>query len=195
MKNSVWAVLIGMGVFACASSDKAVPGAKDGGNQDGSAGRYNSLVCDESVCAGRTYMGQTLETCCFSDKGCGVILNGKCTAPIVIADRDAHAASPFGSGEKVVLDPSCPDQTLNMGMTIQLKGCCDQTGVCGASTEALAAGGAPIPAMCITPKEARQFGQRPEAGAERSCNYPADGGASADASSRDASTRDASTHD
>jgi hypothetical protein len=185
MKNSVLALLIGFGVFACTSTDKAVSvTGKDGGSDSG-AGRYGSLVCDEAACAGRTYMGQTLETCCFSAKGCGVIVNGTCTAPIALADRDASSPSPFGSGEAVVLDPSCPDQTINMGQTIQLKGCCDQTGVCGASTEALAAGGAPIPAMCITPKEATAFGQRTEAGADKPCRYPTDGGVSADASTHD----------
>jgi hypothetical protein len=185
MKNSVWAVLIGIGVIACTSSDKAVSVTGKDSGSEGGAGRYGSLVCDESACAGHTYMGQTLETCCFSAKGCGVIVNGTCTAPIVIADRDARSSSPFGSGETVVLDPSCPDQTIMMGQTIQLKGCCDQTGVCGASTAALAANGAPIPAMCITPKEATAFGQRSEAGAEKSCHYPSDGGVPADASTRD----------
>lgn len=185
MNNSVLALLIGMGVFACTSTDKAVSvKGKDAGS-DGGAGRYGTLVCDESACEGRMYKGQVLETCCFSDKGCGVIVNGTCTAPILIADRDASSSSPFGTGETVVLDPSCPDQTITMGQTLLLKGCCDKTGVCGASTAALAANGAPIPAMCISPKEATAFGQRPEAGAERSCNYPSDGGVSSDAAAHD----------
>jgi hypothetical protein len=184
MKDLAWAVLIGMGVFGCTSSDVQVAAA-DAGGTGGAGGSPPSPVCDESVCEGRTYRGQTLATCCFSERGCGVLLGGACIAPVTIADRDANTGSPFGVGEEVVLDPSCPDQTLNMGMTFVLKGCCDQTGVCGASTGALAAGGAPIPAMCITPMEARRFGQRVEAGAERPCRYPTDAGAAADASARD----------
>jgi len=188
MKNIAWAMLIGIGAFACASTDKAVSttGADAGGQGGaGGVGGYGgSTSCDESACEGRTYMGQTLETCCFSERGCGVVLDGTCIAPISIADRDANSGSPFGTGEKVVLDPSCPDSPL-MGGAIQLKGCCDPTGVCGASTEALAAGGAPIPAMCISPTEARRFGQRVEAGTERPCRYPGDAGPAADASTRD----------
>jgi len=184
MKNSVWAMLIGMVVFACASTDKAVANSStDSGNSTGGYG--GSTSCDESACEGHTYKGEKLATCCFSERGCGVIVNGTCTAPILIADREAGSSSPFGSGEKVVLDPGCPDQTITMGQTFTLKGCCDPTGVCGASTAALAAGGAPIPAMCITPKEATAFGQRTEAGAEKSCSYPKDGGTSGDASTRD----------
>jgi len=188
MKNSAWAILIGIGVFACTSTDIPVPNAGADAGGQGTGGSGGSIVCDESVCEGRTYKGQTLATCCFSARGCGVIVDGTCTPPILIADRDASSGSPFGSGETVVLDPSCPDQTFNMGMAIQLKGCCDRSGVCGSSTEALAANlGVPIPAMCITPKEATRFGQGAsgEAGADIPCRYPGDAGLPADASTRD----------
>ncbi len=184
MKNHVWPMLLGIGMFACQSSDKVVSIERPDAEAKGDSGGPMKLVCDESACEGRTYKGQTLSTCCVSEKGCGVIVDGKCTAPILIADREA-GSSPFGSGEPVVLDPSCPDQTINMGQTFTLKGCCDRTGVCGASTAALAANGAPIPAMCISPKEATAFGQRSEAGTEKPCVYPNDGGAGADASKRD----------
>jgi hypothetical protein len=187
MNNSAWAILFGIGVFACTSTDIpiATGGADGGGGQSGTGGYGGSPTCDESICEGRTFMGQTLATCCFSERGCGVILDGACIAPITIADRDARSPSPFGAGEPVVLDPSCPDRTFTMGATIQLKGCCDPSGVCGSSTEALAASGAPIPKMCITPKEATRFGQRAEAGADITCRYPTDAGLPVDASTRD----------
>ena len=186
MKIFVSALLIGIGVFACASTDKSVAVASaDAGGQGGAGGKHGERGCDESVCEGRTYMGQTLATCCVSERGCGVVVDGNCVAPITIADRTPEAgSSPFGTPETVVLDPSCPDTPFNMGAAITLKGCCDKSGVCGASTEELAKS-APIPAMCITPKEAERFGQRPEGGAERPCHYPSDAGAPKDAGRRD----------
>jgi hypothetical protein len=187
MKIFASAVLMGIGLFACASKDKVVASTSDGGGQSqgGSGGTHGERGCDESMCEGRTYMGQSLATCCVSERGCGVIVDGNCVAPITIADRSQEAgASPFGGAETVVLDPSCPDTPFNMGAAITLKGCCDKTGVCGASTKELSAT-APIPAMCITPKEAERFGQRPEGGAERPCRYPADAGSPADAAVRD----------
>jgi len=187
MKILLSALLIGTAAFACASTDKAVAGSGTDASQGGAGGTMGERGCDESVCEGKTYMGQSLATCCVNARGCGVIVDGTCTPPILIADRSQEAgASPFGTAETVVLDPTCPDQSITMGTTVTLKGCCDRSGVCGSSTEALAAAfGAPIPAMCVTRKEARGFGQRVEAGADIACDYPSDAGSSADASARD----------
>lgn len=149
-------------------------------------------VCEESVCEGHTYMGQTLATCCLSERGCGVMLDGECVATNVVRALDPDAGKPatIGTAETVVLDPSCPDQTFMMGANIVLKGCCDKSGVCGASTAEFAASfGIPIAAMCVTRAEAARMGQRPpDSGPEKTCDYPAEAGAPSDAG-------DAGSHD
>lgn len=188
MKVLLSALFIGTAAFACSSTDKAVPSAADAGGKGGSGGTEGERGCDESICAGRTYKGQTLDTCCVSTRGCGVIVDGTCTPPILIADRTPEAgASPFGAAETVVLDPTCPDQSFTMGTMVTLKGCCDKSGVCGSSTEALAAAfGAQVPTMCVTRSEARGFGQRvADSGADIPCHYPSDAGLPADAGGRD----------
>jgi hypothetical protein len=136
-----------------------------------------------------TYKGESLGTCCFSAHGCGVVLEGKCVAPNTVRKLQPDAGKPpsLGTGETVVLDPSCPDQQFRMGANLVLKGCCDKSGVCGASTEGLAAAiGFSIPAMCVTRAESVQFGQRPpaDAGPEKTCSYP-EAGAPSDAGAHD----------
>jgi hypothetical protein len=65
----------------------------------------------------------------------------------------------FGPAEKVVLDPTCPDQHFNGGGfmgapaggdggTTTLPGCCDKSGVCGISTAPFA--GAFVSMQCLT---------------------------------------------
>jgi hypothetical protein len=96
----------------------------------------------------------------------------------------------FGPAEKIVPDPTCPDQQFMGGMMgappgadggTTLPGCCDKSGVCGVSTEPFA--GAFISAQCLTPADTQGLlarlgglgggagGASFDAGPARPCTY------------------------
>lgn len=75
----------------------------------------------------------------------------------------------FGPPEKVVLDPTCPDQHVNGGGFMgapaggdggtTVPGCCDKSGVCGVSTAPFARPGF-ISAQCLTAADIRSLFSR-----------------------------------
>jgi hypothetical protein len=73
-----------------------------------------------------------------------------------------------------VEDETCPSSNFSFaGSTIELAGCCDESGVCGMSTANIPSfPGITIPVMCLAPGEDLGFGQPPptDAGGQP-CDY------------------------
>jgi hypothetical protein len=159
-----------------ASSDASQASGGSGGEGAGGAAGTSPLSCNMDPCEGFEYAGMVQSTCCVDTTICGVDLNGTCVPPEALEEREAGTG--FGVGEAVVDDPSCPSFTFGGDAGLALTGCCDGGGVCGVSTEPLAASGTfPIPPMCITPEEAQSFGQSVADAGEQPCDYPTDAGA------------------
>ena len=92
--------------------------------------------------------------------------------------------------EKIVPDPTCPDVTFTIpdgGMVppgsipdggLTLKGCCDQTGVCGGAVQRnFSFGGMQYNiSLCATPADFGMFNGGIDAGPSKPCKYPKDGG-------------------
>jgi hypothetical protein len=119
--------------------------------------------CDLAPCSGKSLVagGVPLSACCIDETTCGVDIIGCIAIGNVPSEIPVFDAGP---SELIVPDPSCPDQSF---MGLSLTGCCDRTGVCGVSL--------PGSDRCLTRAEG---GVTPgvDAGPEKACNYPADGG-------------------
>jgi hypothetical protein len=122
-------------------------------------------------CAELQLFGSAAPGCCQASGECGgsvVYMGTPFCAPPNIEQVAAQIAAPFEEldEEAIVTADECPGTTFQ-GATIP--GCCDQTGVCGVSTETFASSNPDsslpfdIPVTCISEAEAQMIGVVPAA--------------------------------
>lgn len=181
------ALALAVGSCACGSdgkttaedSDDAPETALNGllpesADEDGAA----APTCSDAQCPELRLFGELAPGCCIADSTCGgQVQIGERTWLCVPQsyDQAAQALSRVlarHAGEPMVLDPSCPSQSLD---DVTLAGCCGKGGVCGLNTgpwtKEAARFGRKIPTACISPAEAAQLsgGTGADVGAPRSC--------------------------
>jgi len=185
-------------VAACGSSEKNAP--TDGGTSTGgsttasggssgtggttsasggglSTGGTTALKCDVTPCQKPLQFIANPTGCCQTDTKCGVSLAGQCLDPSVLTVPEGS----IPNAEKIVPDAKCASLTLPASGTtaaVTLAGCCDQTGVCGVSTEHFptgALGGFTIPTLCATSADTSAFvTPSADAAADVPCDYAKD---------------------
>jgi hypothetical protein len=143
-----------------------------------SGGAGDGGECIVASCPGASVLGIPGPGCCQADGTCGVLIGALgisvCAPASLVPPMSSTASPPSIAGaenpiagtagdpiafllpERVVIDPVCPSQGF---LGESFAGCCDQTGVCGFSTEPFASGGTfalpgfEIPLTCITAED------------------------------------------
>jgi hypothetical protein len=128
----------------------------------GSAGTRSGAGCDPEACPAVSVLGMPVAGCCQESGECGARIDVGGTAlcsPPNIDQALGTLPNPFAQlqSELVTLDSACPSVTV---FGTRLPGCCDRSGVCGASTAPFASGGSnaiaglDIALTCVTASEA-----------------------------------------
>jgi hypothetical protein len=122
----------------------------------------SGAACDPEVCPAVSVLGMLVPGCCRESGECGARIDVAGTAlcsPPNIDQAIGTVPNPFAQlqSELVTLDAACPSVTA---FGTRLPGCCDQSGVCGASTAPFASGGSSaiagldVALTCVTASEA-----------------------------------------